>query len=136
RAERRQPDEALVTAVLAIIDRIAELANALESGDSVPDHDDAALIAALAPGAGEKDEAQAESATVAAAVPVAAPRGVSRSIRLPVDLLDRMMAGVSDMVLARNDLSRRLRENGAEPAVEAAFERLSLCIAEMRDSIT
>ena len=136
RAERRQPDEALVTAVLAIIDRIAELANALESGDSVPDHDDAALIAALAPGAGEKDEAEPGSVTAVAAVQPAAPRGVSRSIRLPVDLLDRMMAGVSDMVLARNDLSRRLRENGAEPAVEAAFERLSLCIAEMRDSIT
>jgi two-component system chemotaxis sensor kinase CheA len=47
-----------------------------------------------------------------------------------------MMAGVSDMVLARNDLSRRLRETGVDPAIEGAFERLSHCIAEMRDSIT
>jgi two-component system chemotaxis sensor kinase CheA len=133
RADRRQPDEALVTAVLAIIDRIAELANALESGESVSDHDDAALIAALAPG-DAKRHAETEAATTVVQAPV--QRGVSRSIRLPVDLLDRMMAGVSDMVLARNDLSRRLREIGVDPAIEGAFERLSVCIAEMRDSIT
>jgi two-component system chemotaxis sensor kinase CheA len=135
RAERRQPDESLVTAVLAIIDRIAELANALESGESIPDHDDVTLIAALAPSA---DKAKAEERAESAA-PVAqalAPRGMSRSIRLPVDLLDRMMAGVSDMVLARNDLSRRLRDTGVDAGIDAAFERLSLCIAEMRDSIT
>lgn len=132
RAERRQPDGALVTAVLAIIDRIAELANALESGEGVSDHDDAALIAALAPGGAKQPDL--ETATTFVQAPV--QRGVTRSIRLPVDLLDRMMAGVSDMVLARNDLSRRLRETGGDPAIEGAFERLSLCIAEMRDSIT
>lgn len=133
RADRRQPDEQLVSAVLAVIDRIAELTNALESGDGIPDHDDGGLIAALAPG-GEKP--QTETETAPAAVVQASSRGMSRSIRLPVDLLDRMMAGVSDMVLARNDLSRRLRENGVDVAVDAAFERLSVCIAEMRDSIT
>ena len=136
RADRRQPDEALVTAVLAIIDRIAEVTNALESGESVSDHDDAALIAALAP-ASEKSSEEAVDPTPAAVVQApATTRGMSRSIRLPVDLLDRMMAGVSDMVLARNDLSRRLRETGVDPVIEGAFERLSHCIAEMRDSIT
>jgi len=135
RADRRQPDEALVTAVLAIIDRIAELTNALESGDSVSDHDDAALIAALAQGGGQKTQ-QDEHAAPTAVVQAQTARGISRSIRLPVDLLDRMMAGVSDMVLARNDLARRLRESGVDPAIDAAFERLSLCIGEMRDSIT
>src|SRR3546814_6291834 len=47
-----------------------------------------------------------------------------------------MMSGVSDMVLARNELSRRLREVQADLAVEAAFERVSACLAEMRDAIT
>src|SRR3546814_17188483 len=47
-----------------------------------------------------------------------------------------MMSGVSDMVLARNELSRRLREVQADLAVEAAFDRVSACIAEMRDAIT
>ena len=133
RADRRQPDQMLVTAVLAVIDRIAELTNALESGEGVSDHDDAALVAALAPGGGKQ---QPETDVAATGVQTSTPRSASRSIRLPIDLLDRMMAGVSDMVLARNDLSRRLRETSSDPAVEGAFERLSLCIGEMRDSIT
>lgn len=137
RADRRQPDQALVSAVLAIIDRIAEVTNALESGESVPDHDDGMLIAALSPAANAPKEEEQTAAVAAVAQPTASPqRGMSRSIRLPVDLLDRMMAGVSDMVLARNDLSRRLRDTHVDPAIDAAFERLSLCIAEMRDSIT
>ncbi len=59
-----------------------------------------------------------------------------RNIRLSVDLLDRMMSGVSDMVLARNELARRLREASGDVAVDGAFERLSSIIAEMRDAIT
>jgi two-component system chemotaxis sensor kinase CheA len=45
------------------------------------------------------------------------------------------MSGVSDMVLARNELARRLRESRRRP-VDGAFERLSSIIAEMRDAIT
>lgn len=50
-----------------------------------------------------------------------------RSVRLNVDLLDRM-SGMSDMVLARNELARRLRARGTR--VEAALERLSLTVAD------
>ena len=39
-----------------------------------------------------------------------------RSIRLSVDLLDRMMSGVSDVVLARNELARRLRDRPRDVA--------------------
>jgi two-component system chemotaxis sensor kinase CheA len=46
------------------------------------------------------------------------------------------MSGVSDMVLARNELARRLREAPGDVAVDGAFERLSSIIAEMRDAIT
>lgn len=190
RADRRRPDAALVSAVLGVIDRIAELTDAIESGAFISDADDAVLIAALqppsanttgevasagdagAPSSAEDDDilasafaAIAEAAEMAiedadmdapeaepepaaapqlnvAAAPAMpstgaqAPRTVARTIRLPVDLLDRMMAGVSDMVLARNELARRLRESGTESTTEVAFERLSHCIAEMRDSIT
>ncbi|RVT95145.1 chemotaxis protein CheA [Sphingomonas crocodyli] len=134
RDDRRKPDAALVTAVLAIIDRIAELTNAIDNGQTMPDGDDQALIAALS----EVETSAVEEEEDAPATTVAAPanRSVARSIRLPVDLLDRMMAGVSDMVLARNELSRKLREVGIQSGIEVAFERLSLCIAEMRDSIT
>jgi two-component system chemotaxis sensor kinase CheA len=46
------------------------------------------------------------------------------------------MSTVSDMVLARNELARRLRENPSDVAVDGAFERLSAIIADMRDAIT
>jgi len=143
RGDRRKPDAQLVSAVLAVIDRIAELADAIESGTAIADSDEH-LIAALQPGAAE---AAATGAPQPAAEPVqpaeqqgggsaSSARAVSRTIRLPVDLLDRMMAGVSDMVLARNELARRLRDSGAESATDVAFERLSICVAEMRDAIT
>ncbi|ATE67289.1 chemotaxis protein CheA [Rhizorhabdus dicambivorans] len=194
RGDRRRPDAALVSAVLGVIDRIAELTDAIESGAFISEADDVALIAALqpqadAPAAAPEPEAAPEPAPApvaseadilaealaaiaevgeisieeideaepaiepetAVAAPVAAPaakapatpstgaqtpRAVARTIRLPVDLLDRMMAGVSDMVLARNELARRLREGGADSATDVSFERLSQCIAEMRDAIT
>ena len=40
------------------------------------------------------------------------------------------------MVLARNELARRLRESSSDVPVDGAFERLSAIIAEMRDAIT
>ncbi|MDO6413254.1 chemotaxis protein CheW [Sphingomonas sp. BIUV-7] len=126
----RTPDAALVSAVLAIIDRIGELTDAMESGESLPDGIDSLLIAALQPGEAEAVAGPAQAA------PTNAPRVVSRSIRLPVDLLDRMMAGVSDMVLARNELSRALRSSGTDTAADVAFERLSQCVAEVRDAVT
>src|SRR4051812_3026079 len=130
RAGTRIADTALVDAVLAVIDRIGELVQALETGEAVASEDDEPLIAALsgspvvpaAPGAGEGPEPEARKSI--------------RSIRLSVDLLDRMMSAVSDAVLARNELARRLRDAPRDIAVEAAFERVSTCIAEIRDGIT
>jgi two-component system chemotaxis sensor kinase CheA len=131
RSGARTADHRLVSAVLAIIDRIGELVQALETGESVSSADDAQLIEALtASPSASGPEQQASAGTVLEG------RKVIRSIRLSIDLLDRMMSGVSDMVLARNELSRRLREAPTDLAVEAAFERVSCCIAEMRDAIT
>ncbi|MEO8175331.1 MAG: chemotaxis protein CheW, partial [Sphingomicrobium sp.] len=130
RAGRRQADGPLVSAVLAIIDRIGEMVAAIEAGSDFPAGDDSALIDALAPG----NEAVAPVATTVAEAQckIAAPR----TIRLSVELLDRVMSGVSDMVLARNELARRLRETPTDVTVDGAFERLSSIIAEMRDAIT
>ena len=140
RSGARAPDAALVSAVLAIIDRIGELTDALEANETLPESEDEFLIAALAQGNHATSNAAAGDQAVVAKInvlPATPPtRAVSRSIRLPVELLDRMMAGVSDMVLARNELSRLLRTGGSTSAVDVAFERLSLCVGEMRDSIT
>ena len=132
RAGRRHPDGALVSAVLAIIDRIGEMVSAIEAGEEMPGGDDSALIHALEPGA------ESAAAPVAAAVADGTIRASAapRTIRLSVELLDRVMSTVSDMVLARNELARRLRESATDVPVDGAFERLSSIIAEMRDAIT
>ena len=131
RAGRRAPDHRLVSAVLAVIDRIGELIEALDAGEAIGSEDDEPLINALSKAYHEPEtERSARSGSVGEA------KKSLRSIRLSVDLLDQMMSSVSDMVLARNELARRLREAERDVAVEAAFERVSGCIAEMRDAIT
>src|SRR5262245_55931312 len=59
RAGNRIADHTLVSAVLAIIDRIGELALALETGDSVASEDDEMLILALSHTGEENDAAGA-----------------------------------------------------------------------------
>ena len=132
RAGRRHPDGTLVSAVLGIIDRIGEMVAAIEAGEEMPAGDDSALIHALEPGA-EGPAAPAAAAVVDGTIRASA---APRTIRLSVELLDRVMSTVSDMVLARNELARRLRESETDVPVDGAFERLSSIIAEMRDAIT
>jgi two-component system chemotaxis sensor kinase CheA len=126
RAGERAPDRALVNAVLGVVDRIGEIVEAIDGGAALDDTGEDLLIAALAGG------------TVEVAQPAApvAQRAQSRSVRLNVDLLDRMMSGMSDMVLARNELSRRLRSAEVDPQVEAALERMSATVADLRDTVT
>lgn len=123
---KRTPDTALVNAVLGIVDRIGEIVEAIDSGSPLDDSGEDLLIAALAPDA----QPRAQAATVPHS------RAASRSVRLNVDLLDHMMSGMSEMVLARNELARRLRDCDVDPKVEAALERLSLTVADMRDTVT
>ena len=126
RAGERVPDRALVNAVLGVVDRIGEIVEAIDAGAALDDTGEDLLIAALAGGTEE---------VVQTAAPVA-QRAQSRSVRLNVDLLDRMMSGMSDMVLARNELSRRLRSAEVDPQVEAALERMSATVADLRDTVT
>ncbi|MBX3593958.1 chemotaxis protein CheA [Sphingomonas sp.] len=126
RAGERKTDRALVNAVLAVVDRIGELVDAIDSGASLDDTEEDLLIAALAEGSDEVRES----------VAVQGGRGQSRSVRLNVDLLDRMMSGMSDMVLARNELARRLRGAVIDPQIEAALERMSATVADLRDTVT
>lgn len=128
RAGERTADARLVSAVLAVIDRIGEHVDAIEAREPIPEQGDAGLMAALDPNA-------TGPVTLATTAP-AAPRVLARSIRVPVDLLDRMMTGVSDLVLARNELARGLRGGAESGGVDIGFERLSSSIAEMRETIT
>jgi two-component system chemotaxis sensor kinase CheA len=135
RAGRRAPDAVLVNAVLAIIDRIAEMIEAIEAKEPFPEAGDDTLIAALdasaiAPVSPIAVQAKSESSGQERTA------GGPRSIRLPVELLDRIMSGVSDMVLAKNDLARRMQEMGGETGLEAPFNRLSTILGDVRDAIT
>ena len=137
---RRDADSALVTAVLHIIDRIADMVTAIEANNDFPEGGDEALIAALAPSASDAPLVGETRATAPAAMSAGDTdihtAATPRSIRLPVELLDRVMSGVSDMVLARNDLAHRLQEAGNQPMVDGPFERLSGILNDVRDAIT
>ncbi|WP_439469920.1 chemotaxis protein CheA [Blastomonas fulva] len=133
---KREASAPLVDAVLAIIDRIGELIVVMESGEALPDGSDSDLIAALDRDPKAPEPAAPESNVAANDTGSAARRQAAiRSIRVPLDLIDHLMNGVSDMVLARNEVARCLRDEQNGPVLENAFERLSSCIADMRDAI-
>lgn len=133
---------ALVTAVLAVIDRIAVLTEALESGAAVYDDDekltDALLIHvrkhtdAQMHGAEEPSDDAMLSGSAFESPPIA---NKARTVRVSLALLDKLMSGVSDMVLARNEVSRQLRKAGTNNDLELSFGRLSASVAEMRDAV-
>lgn len=141
RAGRRSADVQLVNCVLAIIDRIGEMTSTIEAGTNLEDDAiavsiDDTLIAALEQSTADSGESPAMEALETAPSKTASPAASLRSIRLPVELLDRVMSGVSDMVLARNDLARRLRLSGAEPTIDGPFERMSSILDDVREATT
>lgn len=139
RAGKRQPDTRLVDAVLAVIDRIAEMVEAVESGAEVSRGDDPALIAALAgTDAATDPEAQALGPGQDEGLANAALRQVEslRTVRLPTNLVDRFMSGISDMILVRNELERQIRELGQGSSVEATFNRLSAILSDTQAAMT
>lgn len=123
RSGARAATPGLVGAMLAIIDRIAMLTDALESGDAVPSEaSDAALITRI----DSADAAPPEA-------PSPAPK--IRNVRVSVALLETAMTQVSDLVLARNELARQLRAVDAGTALTAAFDRVTSAIGDVRESI-
>src|SRR6187399_2814681 len=134
RAGRRQADSRLVDAVLAVIDRIGVMIAEIKRGEPLSEAADDVLIAALS---GALDETDQTIANIGGGVQRSAtPAAEQRTIRLPVELIDQVMSGVSEMVLARNDLARRMQGLGTDTGLEAPFSRLSGLIAEVRDAIT
>ena len=121
---KRTTDARLIGAMLAIIDRISLLSEALETKAEVPDVDgDAVLIAGI------------DSDAAVVAEPVAALAKQVRNVRVAVDVLETAMTQVSDLVLARNELARQLREADIDTLTSAAFERVSSAISDIRETI-
>ena len=127
----------LVSAVLAVVDRIAALTDALETGSAVFDDDDDLIETMLAflprtimanVGAPATDAFNSETNE-------AGGRAKARTVRVSLALLDKLMNGVSDMVLARNEVSRQLRKMQNNSELDHSFTRLSASVAEMRDAV-
>ena len=136
RKGRREPDAALVTTILKTIDRITDIVNTIDNGSEVSG-DDSDLIAALEADSGEAHQsAVVTDPNASNDTTEQQASSAQRTIRLPVELLDRVMSGVSDMVLARNDLAHRLREAGDQPTVDGPFERMTSILSDVRDAVT
>ena len=137
RRGNRPANAALVTGVLAILDRLNTLCEALGRDAVEPVGDDRDVIDALA-----AEDTSVDGAYAVAGVPLRRDDDFQadlqswRSIRVPLPLLDSVMTGVTDIVLARNEFARMLRESGASPTVIASFDRLSDSIAGMRQSVS
>ncbi|HEV7233385.1 MAG TPA: Hpt domain-containing protein [Sphingorhabdus sp.] len=126
----------LVTAVLAVVDRIAALTDALETGQAVYDDDGDLIDTMLAYLPKEKVETDDSLADVFdPEADEAGGRAKARTVRVSLGLLDKLMSGVSDMVLARNEVSRQLRKAQNNNELDHAFTRLSASVAEMRDAV-
>ena len=128
RAGKRAIDSSLVNAVLAVLDRIGEMVEAVAAGEDISGGDDSDLIARLSV-VEQEVVADRPPATPAKAAPAREP---FRSVRLPTSLVDRVMSGVSDMILVRNELERQLRHSDGDPALIANFGRLSSLLSEMQ----
>ena len=132
----------LVTAVLAVIDRIAELTEALETGVAIYDNDGeliSAVLIHLGHGNTKTDGCAAEAPIDVFIGELPGGEQIfpskARSVRVSLSLLDKLMGGVSDMVLARNEVSRQLRKAGSSGDLELSFGRLSASVAELRDAV-
>lgn len=142
RDEKLTASPDLVSAVLNVIDRIAVLTDAIETGRAVYDDDDElidVMLAFLPTFSVEKGAAQEIPLSVGLREEIDSDehmsRSKSRTVRVSLSLLDKLMSGVSDMVLARNEVSRQLRKAGMNSELEHSFGRLSASVAEMRDAV-
>ena len=157
RRGEREADPATVTAVLGVMDRIGALARGLGGAETPSEAEEDELLDALAlhfsgfeifspspvedaPAPGPASVTHQTSSP--SDVPAQPNAGVGtrerapRTIRLPLALIDQLMNGISDMVLARNDLARKMRDHGVAPDLESSFERLSSNVADLRDMIS
>ncbi|HLI22842.1 MAG TPA: chemotaxis protein CheW [Stellaceae bacterium] len=121
-------------ALLGACDRARSLVAALATDGHEPDGADGDIIARL-----ELSARSALALPPAAEMPVAdaaavSANAVTASIRVNLDTIDRLMAEVSELVLARNQLMQVLRgRDDGEAAL--ALQRLSQVTSDLQESV-
>lgn len=119
----------LVTQVIAAIDGIRVIVAALAEEGAEPTGHDAVLIGRL--------ERAAEGIDAAEPVgPGTSPEALaSKSIRVPLALIERLMDTVSELVLSRNQLIQLSRVGSSRDTIHLHFQRLSKCITAIQDGV-
>lgn len=157
RTRKRAPDSLVVVTILSAFDAIKRTIRDVALAGSEPPGDDSELLRALGQHVRSGDAsprrrasdglddpfANSAAGTTSAQLPVdrvtsAGDQPVPkdwRSVRVPLTLLDSLMNGVADLVLARNDMAGALRSEGIDPETVAAYERLSTLLGSVRASI-
>ena len=126
----------VVTEVLAALDGIKAILRVLESTGREPEGDDATLIAKLERvAAGGTAEAAETPAAIEPEGEGASAARAPQSIRVSVDLLEQLMATVSELVLTRNQLLQISRRAGEGDAYAVPLQRLSQCVSELQDGV-
>lgn len=153
RKDARQPTPHDVDLILKAMDRIRFLVDAVGSGNQEPDGHDDELITAIqsaidnaaptngsdtnghdhpapdAPPSAPPDIKDAGSPALAAS-----PEQASQYLRIHVDTLEEMLTMVSELVLARNQLSQVVRDlNNA--VLDTPLQRLDNVVSDLQDSV-
>ncbi len=136
----RAATPAMVSLILAAVDRVKVILAEIEAHAAEPPGDDAVLIGEL--------EAQLEAldgrvpASRPVVAPAAAPTGLAapvaskrtETIRVDVSALERIMVLVSELVLTRNQLLE-LNRKGEDETIKAPMQRLSSLTSDLQDSV-
>ena len=137
------PSPEVTAALLSLIDVMRQMLASIETTGTEGDADPARLIAALSrlqesgtePAAATSDASQAAQDGDEKPSPTGAGPSVSEtSIRVDVGLLDALMDGVGELVLARNRIMQ-FKMNQEDRTVLAAYQRLDLITAELQESV-
>jgi two-component system chemotaxis sensor kinase CheA len=139
-----------VSVILEAVDRVKFILKELEATAHEPSGDDTDLIEALetqiactygetpepviAPAAEKIHAPQEPVAALAEQMPVEAPSRRSETIRVTVDVLERIMVLVSELVLTRNQLLDLSRRHDDE-TTKAPLQRLSSLTTDLQDTV-
>jgi two-component system, chemotaxis family, sensor kinase CheA len=130
---RDEASPAATGTLLGACDRAKTIVAALAQDGHEPDGDDADILARL-------ELATRPAAVLPVPIPAMPPSAAAplappvHTIRVNLDTVERLMAEVSELVLARNQLMQRLRGH-ADPEATLALQRLSQVTSDLQESV-
>ena len=115
-------------AIVAVINRIGALADAIEAGIGLPAHDEPALIAALGVAIAKPSQARIPAVSI--------QQQRSRTIRMPSDQFEQLAQCVEGVAAAHRRLLAVLTAEETAPTINPIVSELSVAITEMTQALT